>query len=107
MGTQITVIQSDYGYSLAFTLQDSQGNVFNLTNVTSLLFRTQRVGNSDINSSGTMNVDAPLLGTCYYVVAQSDFTIAGVYNVQIQANLSGEIITWSNISLEVIPKVPF
>ena len=107
MGTQISVVQFDYGYSLAFTLQDSQSNIFNLTNVTSLLFRTQRVGSSKVNSSGTMNIDAPLLGTCHYVVAQNDFKTAGLYNVQIEADLSGQTITWPNISLEVLPRIAF
>jgi hypothetical protein len=107
MGTIITVVQNDYGYLLSFTLQDSQGNIFNLTGASSLYFRTQMVGNSSINSSGSMSVLSATAGTCSYTVAKTDFTVAGLYNAQIEVNFSGQTVTWSNLQLEVSPSVPF
>jgi hypothetical protein len=107
MGTIITVVANDYGYLLSFTLQDSQGNVFNLTGASSLYFRTQMVGNSSINSSGTMSVISATSGTCSYTVAKTDFTVAGLYNAQIEVNFSGQTISWSNLQITVLPEVPF
>ena len=108
MGNQtITVVAGDSGYLLSFLLQDSQGNIFDLSSITSLLFITQRVGSSDINSSGTMSITNPTAGTCSYTVASTDFVNAGLYNVQVQANSAGGPITWSNITLEVLPKIAY
>lgn len=107
MGTQITVTQGDYGYNINFTLQTSTGAIFDLTGASGLKFRTQLVGSITLNSSGAMAIDNATAGTCHYTVASTDFTTAGVYNAQIQVTFAAEVITFSNLQVEVLPKVPF
>ena len=104
----MNVIQSDWGYLLSFSLQDSQGNVFDLTSNTGVLFRAQRNGVTKLKFSGTMTVKGlPTAGTCTYTVAQTDFDMAGLYNAEIQVSFGSEVVTFSNISVSASPKVPY
>jgi hypothetical protein len=106
MNTTIIVVQGDWGYTLSFTLQDSLGNVFNLTGVTSLVFRTQRAGINTLNSSGSMSVISATAGTCSYTVQQDDFLYQGQYSAQIQANFSTGTTTFSSLTIDSLPKIP-
>ncbi len=107
MGVTITTIQGDYGVDINFTLQDANNNPINLGGVTSMLFRTQRVGRFALNSSGAMVIDNAIAGTCHYTIQQGDFNNAGIYNAQIRINFSGEVMTFDNLFVDVLPVVPF
>lgn len=105
--TAITVVQDDYGYQLNFTLEDSTGAAFSLTGNIGLLFRAQLQNKASVSFSGAMTVVSASAGTCYYLVGQGNFSFAQPYVGEIQVSFSGQVVTFSNIQITVLPKVPF
>lgn len=102
----LTVIQSDFGFDWSFTLEDSQSIPVNLAGMT-LLFKTQLVSDSVVQSSGNMVIDSAVDGTCHYTVQKNDFIVAGRYDAQIKV-MSGsvEIFSYNCINVEVKPSLP-
>jgi hypothetical protein len=45
-------------------------------------------------------------GTCYYTVAQTDFSVAGVWNAQIIATFAGEVLTFPGITITALDQLP-
>lgn len=107
MGTQIGVWAGDYGYTIDFQLLDAQGNPFDLTNNTGLLFTAQLVQLTKKSFSGSMSVITASSGICSFAPAAGNFAHAGQYNAQIQVSFSGEVVTFGNITVTANPKIPF
>lgn len=108
MDVQIPIIQGDFGYLLNFALTDINGNIFSLSGATSLLFRVQKQGITQLKFAGVMAITSASAGTCSYTVAAGNFDTAGQYTAEIQVNFSTtEQITFSNINLTAAPRVPF
>lgn len=107
MDTLLTLVQNDFGYDLPFTLKDSTGAVVNLTNSV-LSFVCQSVSDGAVNFTGSMSIVSAVAGTCKYTVQPSDFKVAGTYTAQVVVNYasSTEIISFSGINIEVVPKLP-
>lgn len=106
--TDITVVQGDFGYDINFTLQNANGDIFDLTGATGILFRAQVATNISLKFSGSMTVLDATLGTCKYTVASGNFRASQPYAVEIQCTFSsGAIVTFSDIQVNVLPKVPF
>lgn len=105
--TLINNVQSDVAYTWKFTLQDSQGVVFDITGA-SLYFIAQLDTDSSINFRNSMVTIAPALGTCYYTVNPNDFSVPGTYNAQIEVNYDSgaEVITFTGITINVAQKLP-
>jgi hypothetical protein len=104
--TQISVVQDDYGYSLPFTLQDNAGNVVDLTSATSVKFNCQLDSDYPQQFDNNMVVTSAAAGQCKYVVVQTDFPTAGVWNAQIVVSYTGEVITFDGIQITVASKLP-
>lgn len=106
--TEITVVQGDFGYDLNFTLQNADGDIFDLSGVSSMLFRAQVAGTISLKFSGSMSIVSPAAGTCKYTVASGNFRAAQTYSAEIQCTFStGAIVTFSDIQIIVEPKIPF
>jgi len=105
--TVFSVVVEDALYDLNFTLQDGAGVVVDLTGA-ALVFAAQLVSDYPVEFTGNMSVVSASGGTCKYTVAATDFPVAGVYNAQIQATYSGsgKIITWPNIQITALSRVP-
>lgn len=104
----IPVTQGDHGYDLNFTLQDSNGNIFDLSNILTLLFRVQLAGIDNLKFSGSMSVVGATAGTCKYTVAVGDFDSATTYDAEIQATFtSGKVVTFTSLVVQATAKIPF
>lgn len=102
----LTVIQSDFGFNWNFTLVDAQNVPVNLTGL-SLLFKTQLLSDSAVQSSAAMVIDSAAAGTCHYTVQQNDFIVAGQYDAQVKV-MSGivEVFGYNCINIMVKPSLP-
>jgi hypothetical protein len=108
--TEVEVIKGDTGYDINFTLEDSNGNPYDLTTATGLLFRVQKPnGVEALKFSSAMSTVAPLTaGTCKYTVASTDFDQTGEYNAEIQVTFTGsKVLTFDDITIVAIPKIPY
>lgn len=102
------IVQNDYGYSLQFSLQNSDGSAYDLTPVATVKMQAQHVTDTSLNVNGVMAVSgSPALGIVTYTVAQDDFITAGTYNAQIQLTLTlGGTVTFNNLQILVDPELP-
>lgn len=103
--TLIETVQGNYGFNLPFTLQDSAGVVVDITNAT-LAFKAQLDSDETVQFSGAMVIVSGPAGTCYYTVAQTDFSVAGTWNAQIVATYAGEVLTFTGITITVDDQLP-
>jgi hypothetical protein len=103
--TQIETVQGNYGYNLPFTLTDSAGVAVDITNA-SLVFEAQLDSDNSVQFSGSMNITNGPAGTCYYTVQSTDFPQAGIWNVQIKATYTGEVLTWTGITVNIDAQLP-
>lgn len=102
----LTIVQSDMGFDWNFTLQDSQGVAQNIANA-NLFFKAQLISDLAINFKNAMTVISAPAGTCKYTVQEDDFIVPGTYSAQIVVEYnSGEIVTFSDITVEVQPSLP-
>ena len=67
----IEVTQGSYGYSLNFTIKDSEGNSKDLTGYTIYFKVWKKDGTVKVN--GTCTTDDAVSGTCHYTVQSGDF----------------------------------
>lgn len=102
----LTVIQGDFGFQWNFTLVDAVQAPVNLTG-TSLLFKTQLISDSAVQSSAGMVIDSPTTGTCHYIAQANDFIVAGTYTAQVKV-MSGntELFGFNCITINVKPSLP-
>ena len=105
--TFITVTQGDKSYALSFTLQDSVGSVINLAGA-SVTFTAQYGGDYPVQGGGAMLVTNAAAGQCQYTVQANDFTVVGIWNAQVSVSFSSdsEVITWNQITINVLPSLP-
>lgn len=103
--TQINVVQSDTGYDLGFTLQDSDGVAVNITGAT-ILFNAQKQNDPSLRFSGGMSIVSAVAGNCKYAVQSTDFVEAGKYIAEIQVTIGSQILTWPGIVINVKPQLP-
>ena len=105
--TTIDVIKDDKLYELNFTLQDFDGSAVSLTGISTLKLNVQKPGASAVKFSGSMTVVSAAAGTCKYTVADGDFDTVGKYHAEIEATYSnGQVITWTDIIINVLSDLP-
>ena len=103
----ISVVQSDYGQQLSFTLTQSDGvTPLDLTGAT-VTINAQLLNDAELKFTNTLAVDVAASGTCHYTVNQGDFDTEGRYYIEIRVAYStSEVVTFSNIILTATPKIP-
>ena len=105
--TTIPVFKSDKLYDINFTLQDANGNAFDLTGNSAILFKAQKQGAAALKFSGAMTVISATAGTCKYTVAAIDFDDTGQYYAEIEVTFgSGNVVTFGDIVVIVKPELP-
>jgi hypothetical protein len=105
--TTIEVIKNDKLYELNFTLQDFDGVAVSFIGISTLKLKVQKPGASALKFEGTMTVVDEEAGTCKYTVAAGNFDTAGKYHAEIEAvYVNGQIITWTDIIINVLSDLP-
>lgn len=103
----ISIVQGDFGFNWNFTLTDANENPVSLIGATSITFDCQLDSDSAVYFTGAMTTISAADGTCRYTPQATDFQVAGTYKAQIKvAYGSGEIISFSGLTIEVEPKIP-
>lgn len=103
--TQIQTVQGNYGFNIPFTLQDSEGNVVDLSGAT-VRFEAQLVSDDIVEFSGAVTIDSATAGTCHYNVQSTDFPISGQWNAQVIVSFTGEKLTFTGIVVTVEDQLP-
>lgn len=108
MSQLIKVVKSDKLYDINLTLQDANGNAFDLTGNSGILLKVQKQGATALKFSGTMSVvGAATDGKVKYTVAATDFDDAGQYYAEIEVTFTGgKVVTFPDIVIEVKPELP-
>jgi hypothetical protein len=103
----ITIVQSDYGYQIPFTLEDGNGTAVNLSGATlALKVQSAQDPSATLALTGSMTIDVAASGTCHYTVASGDFPNPGTFLIQITATYSTEVLSWSGLQIVVVPSLP-
>ncbi len=106
MTTTIRVFKGDKLYDINFTLQDANGDPFDITGAT-LLFKAQRQKSSTLKFSGSMSIVSAAAGTCKYNVGATDFDDADKYYAEIQVTFgSGQVVTFGDIIINALSDIP-
>jgi hypothetical protein len=103
--TEIEIVKDDKNYDLQFTLKNYDQSVFDLTGY-SLLFKAQAYADSSIKVSRAMTIVTAASGICKYTVQEGDFNLVGDYYAEIQCTKSGEIVTFTDLKIVVLPDLP-
>lgn len=105
--TPIKVYKGDTKYDIDFTLEDAQGDAFDLTGATAVLLKCQKQDSDDLKFSGAMSVVSPTDGTVRYNVAATDFDEAGDYYAEIQVTFTGgKIVTFGDFVVRCLSDLP-
>ena len=96
----ITIPKNDKGFNLAFTVKDSSGTAYVLTNYTIKLkvWILERAGT--LLLTGTVVIDDANAGTCHYPVVDGDFNAVGKYRAEVE--LTKTNVVESTESFEII-----
>ena len=97
----LTIPKGDYGYYLNFTVQDSDGDAYDLTGYT-IKFKVWKP-----NFSGTLLVDGTCdivvaaSGTCKYLVVSGNFAVVDIYKFELELTKSGVVESTISKDLKV------
>jgi len=99
----LTIAQNDKGFYLLFTIKDSAGNAYNLTDYTIKLKVWQANKASTLIVEGTCSIVIPATnGICKYLVTANDFkTIDENYSAELELTKSGVIESTEKFTIEV------
>ena len=81
--------KGDYGFNIDFTVQDDDGDAFNLAGYTTKfkVWQAGVPGTTVIN--GTVVHDTEADGTCHYTVVSGDFDTVAHYKAELQLTKAG------------------
>jgi len=96
--TTVTVSQSDYGYSLAFTVTNADGTAKDLTGYTVSLKVLRGTTSTNL---GACAVQSAVGGTCTYTVKSGDFAIDGLYAAELEFTKAGTVESSEPFDLDV------
>ena len=95
----ITIAQSDKGFYLNFTINDSAGTAYALSGYT-IKLKVWLAG-STATVTGTCEIVVAASGTCRYLVIATDFVTAGIYQAEIELTKTGVIESTDRFTIEV------
>jgi len=97
----MTVPKNDKGYYLSWTVKDSAGDVYSLTDYTIKLkvWAAGRPGTLIVDGTCTPVVAAS--GTCRYLVTATDFTLKGTYSAELELTKTDTIESTRMFTIEV------
>ena len=100
------IIRNDYGFTMTFTITDSDGTAVDLTSVTDVYFKMALPGASACKVKGSCTVTDATGGICTYTPVSTDFDTNGVYNQEVELQFATRIITASGEQLSVVEDLP-
>ena len=100
---KITIPKGDKGFNIAFTVKDSDGNAYVLTDYTITLKVWVQGAPATLLLSGACVIDDANLGTCHYVVAAGAFDTVGRYHAEVELTKTG--VVESTQTFEIIVEV--
>jgi len=99
--SDLTIPKGDYGYNLSFTIQDDDGNAYNLLGYTiTIKVWPQHMPGEPIVSD-TCIIDVAASGTCHYPIKVGDFANAADYLIELELTKVGIIESTRNYTLTV------
>ena len=97
----ITISKNDKGFYLSFTIHDSDGNVYVLTDYT-ITLKIWVAGSSGTPTiEGACTIVNATAGTCRYLITASDFTSVKHYRAELELTQSGIIESTEEFTIEV------
>jgi hypothetical protein len=101
MGADLIIPQGDKGYDINFTVQDSDGTAYDLTDytVTLKVWKPGVSGTLIVNAACT--VDDASAGTCHYTVVAGTFTSRAKYKLELELTKSGVRESTENYDLQI------
>lgn len=105
MATKIDIVAGDKGYSLTFTLENSDGTAYDITGMECNL-KVQVQGGSALAFTGAMTVTGGAAGQCQYTVLDGDFDDVGPYYAEIEVSGGGTVVTFQDIVITAKPQLP-
>lgn len=98
---QITIPQNDYGFNIAFTLQDADGDAFDGTDYTATLKVWLAGSPATLVATGACTWTVAASGTCTYAVKSTDFATAGSYLGEVECTKTGARETFGPFKIAV------
>lgn len=87
----LIIPRGDYGFVLGFTVLDSKGIPYDLTDYT-IKFKVWRPGFPGVLAvNGACNAVSAPDGTCSYAVANGDFNFVGTYSFELELTKAGKV----------------
>jgi len=101
--TEIKIVRNDKNFILEFTIYDLDGNVVDLTGITSIKLKCKQYGDSIVKEiNGT--VTDPENGQCQFLVKDEFVGVTGEFKAEIEMTFSnGKVLTAPGITIKVIP----
>lgn len=97
----VNFIRNDYGFDMAFEVNDKNGDNTDLTSAT-VTFKMSEVGKRATKASGTCTVSDATSGLCYYTFLAADLDTTGEYSYELQIVYATKTITARSTELIVV-----
>lgn len=95
----LTVSKGDYGFYLNFTILDSDGSAFDLTDYTITLKVWDATPSLIV--SGACDIVVAGSGTCKYLIQDGDFDTVGHYGMELELTKTGVKLSTRKYDLEI------
>lgn len=104
----ITLVQNDKLFTKTFDIVDGNGDAFDLTGQSAILFKMflDDASTSKIDSAASV-LGAPANGQVQYTFLAGDLDTIGIYNAEFEITFaSGKIITAKGLKVNVVVEAP-
>jgi len=99
---RVVIVQNDYGRDLQMQITDDQDNAFDLSGCSCTISVREKSNSFNIISSQICTITSEDEGTLKYTIQSGDLMSAGVYEVQVEINRSGSVITAKGLTIVVV-----
>ena len=98
----LTIPKGDYGYDIIFTIQDADGNAYDLTGYT-IKFKVWKSGSSGtLFINGACTIVKAVSGICKYLIVKGDFKAVDIYKFELELTKSGVVESIVSKELKVV-----
>lgn len=87
--SQLTIPKGDFGFNIAFELEESDGTAFNGTGYTPTLKVWEALSSGTVTVTGACSWITQAEGKCAYEVQDGDFDEAGIYSAEVECTKTG------------------
>ena len=97
----LIIPKDDYGYNLAFTVVDSDGDAYNLSGYTITLKVWKPGTPGTLVVEGSCDITVAASGTCTYTIADGDFDTDAQYKMELELTKTGKVESTKNYDILV------